>query len=48
VGGLLADAAGFTTVFLATVLGGAVAVGVLALRVRDPRHVRALVVEGRA
>jgi MFS family permease len=40
--GLLADAAGFPVVFLIAALGGAAATLVLALRVRDPRHVRAL------
>jgi MFS family permease len=41
-GGLLADAAGFSAVFLSATLGGALALLLLALRVRDPRHARAL------
>ena len=48
VGGLLADGAGFPVVFLIAALGGAIAVVMLALRVRDPRHARALAAESRA
>jgi len=47
--GLLADAAGFPIVFLIAALGGIAATLVLALRVRDPRHARAIAgVESRA
>jgi MFS family permease len=47
--GLLADAAGFSLVFLIAALGGIAATLVLALRVRDPRHARAMAaVESRA
>ena len=46
--GLLADAAGFSSVFLLAALGGAAALLLLALCVRDPRHARALAAEGRA
>jgi len=47
--GLIADAAGFPAVFVITALGGIAAMLVLALRVRDPRHVRAIApVESRA
>jgi MFS family permease len=47
-GGVLADAAGFPVVFAASALFGTAAVALLALRVRDPRHARALAVEGSA
>jgi MFS family permease len=40
-GGLLADVAGFSVVFASAALVGALALGLLTLRVRDPRHVRA-------
>jgi len=40
--GLIADAAGFSAVFVMTALGGIAATLVLVLRVRDPRHVRAI------
>jgi MFS family permease len=42
IAGLIADAAGFPAVFVITALGGIAATLVLALRVRDPRHVRAI------
>ena len=47
-GGLLADGAGFPVVFLIAALGGALAVVMLALRVRDPRHARAMGAVSRA
>jgi len=40
--GLLADARGFGAVFVIAAAAGAVALGLLVTRVRDPRHVRAL------
>jgi MFS family permease len=40
--GFLADHAGFTAVFAAATVAGALALATLALRVREPRHVRAL------
>jgi MFS family permease len=40
--GLLADRAGFGAVFAAATVAGALALATLALRVREPRHVRAL------
>ena len=40
--GLLADGAGFGAVFAAGTVAGALALATLALRVREPRHVRAL------
>jgi MFS family permease len=40
--GLLADARGFGAVFVLAAAAGAVALGLLVTRVRDPRHVRAL------
>src|SRR5262245_18200155 len=40
--GAIADAAGFPAVFVIAALGGIAATLVLALRVRDPRHVRAM------
>lgn len=46
--GALADAAGFLAVFAAAGLGGAAAVLLLGLRVRDPRHARAIVAESGA
>jgi MFS family permease len=47
-GGLLADTAGFPAVFLIAALGGTVAMLLLARRVRDPRHARAIAAESRA
>lgn len=47
-GGLLADAAGFAIVFLTAGLGAMAAMILLAVRVRDPRHARALTAESRA
>ena len=46
--GLLADVAGFAAVFLVAGLGGTAAMLLLALRVRDPRHVRGLAAESGA
>jgi MFS family permease len=46
--GLLADVAGFPVVFAASAVGGALAFGLLALRVRDPRHAGAVALESRA
>ncbi len=46
--GLLADAGGFALVFAGSGVVGVVAFALLALRVRDPRHVRAWAAEGRA
>ena len=46
--GLLADAAGFAAVFLIAALVGTGAMLLLVLRVRDPRHARALAVESGA
>jgi MFS family permease len=43
VAGLLADRAGFTVVFAAATVAGALALATIALRVREPRHARALV-----
>jgi Na+/melibiose symporter-like transporter len=40
--GVLADRAGFGAVFAAATVAGALALATLALRVREPRHVRAL------
>jgi MFS family permease len=40
--GVLADAAGFATVFVTAAACALVALGLLVVRVRDPRHVRAL------
>jgi MFS family permease len=48
IGGVLADAAGFSGAFVFAALGGTAAMLLLALRVRDPRHVRALTVVSRA
>ncbi|HEV8584894.1 MAG TPA: MFS transporter [Methylomirabilota bacterium] len=48
VAGLLADTVGFAVVFSGAALIGALAGVLLSLRVRDPRHARALVAEGRA
>ena len=47
-GGLLADGTGFPAVFTIAALGGTAAMILLALRVRDPRHARAVAAEGRA
>jgi MFS family permease len=47
-GGLLADAVGFPAVFVFAGLGGVAATLLLAVRVRDPRHARAVAAEGRA
>jgi len=47
-GGLLADGTGFPAVFMIAALGGTAAMILLALRVRDPRHARAVAAEGRA
>jgi MFS family permease len=44
--GVLADGAGFPTVFAAATVAGVVALATLALRVREPRHVRALAESG--
>jgi MFS family permease len=44
--GLLADRAGFGAVFAAATVAGALALATLALRVREPRHVRALAETG--
>ena len=46
--GLLADAAGFAAVFSIAGVGGTAALLLLALRVRDPRHARAVAVESSA
>jgi len=46
--GLLADGAGFAAVFTAAAVAGVLALATLTLRVREPRHVRALVAETRA
>jgi MFS family permease len=40
--GLLADAFGFRTVFVVAAVFGLIALGLLATRVRDPRHLRAV------
>jgi MFS family permease len=40
--GAIADAVGFPAVFVIAALGGITATLVLALRVRDPRHVRTM------
>ena len=48
VGGVLADAIGFSAAFVFAAVGGTTGMLLLALRVRDPRHVRAVAVEGRA
>ena len=49
VAGMVADTAGFPLVFVIAALGGVAATLVLALRVRDPRHVRTIAaVESRA
>ena len=40
--GLLADARGFTAVFVIAAAAGVAALGLLVTRVRDPRHLRAL------
>jgi len=47
-GGLLADGAGFPAVFAIAALGGTAAMILLAVRVRDPRHARAVAAESRA
>ena len=44
--GLLADRVGFTAVFAAATVAGALALATLALRVREPRRVRALAETG--
>jgi MFS family permease len=44
--GLLADRAGFGAVFAASIVAGALALATLALRVREPRHLRALAETG--
>jgi hypothetical protein len=44
--GVLADGAGFPTVFATATVAGVVALATLALRVREPRHVRALAESG--
>jgi MFS family permease len=44
--GVLADGAGFPTVFATATVAGVVALTTLALRVREPRHVRALAESG--
>jgi MFS family permease len=41
--GMLADRAGFAVVFATAIVAGVFALATLALRVREPRHVRALV-----
>jgi MFS family permease len=46
--GLLADAAGFGAVFASAAAAGVLALATLALRVREPRHLRAVVAETRA
>ena len=48
VGGLLADAVGFRPVFASSAVFGVLALALLMLRVRDPRHARAGLVESRA
>jgi len=44
--GVLADRAGFPTVFATATVAGVVALATLALRVREPRHLRALAESG--
>jgi MFS family permease len=46
--GLLADGAGFGAVFATAAAAGVLALATLALRVREPRHLRALMAETRA
>jgi MFS family permease len=44
--GVLADRAGFAAVFVTATVAGALALATIALRVREPRHVRALAETG--
>jgi hypothetical protein len=47
-GGVLADVAGFPVVFVIAALGATLSTLTLALRVRDPRHLRGLAAGSRA